>query len=125
MIARSGWSKAQGFEIYILNDEAGLKLYDEFFKIGDEFNLKPGCPHLIERIESGLLSYGNDIDINDNPLQRRFLTLQSDMSQNTQIHGRVFIYPHQDLDIQRSRNLPNTPLVLPLRNTNKRTQENN
>ena len=83
LIARSGWSKAQGFEIYILNDEAGLKLYDEFFKVGDEFNLKPGCPHLIERIEGGLLSYGNDISPNDTPLEcgfDKYLNLESDIN---------------------------------------------
>jgi dimethylsulfoniopropionate demethylase len=37
------------------------------FEVGKEFNVKPGCPNLIERIESGLLSYGNDFDNNDNP----------------------------------------------------------
>ena len=31
--------------------------------------MKPGCPNLIERIESALLSYGNDIDNGDNPLE--------------------------------------------------------
>ena len=30
---------------------------------------RPGCPNLIERIESGLLSYGNDMDMNDTPLE--------------------------------------------------------
>ena len=72
LVARSGWSKQGGFEIYVEDDDAGLKLYDEFFKIGDEFQVKPGCPHLIERIESGLLSYGNDIDLNDNPFECGF-----------------------------------------------------
>ena len=72
LVARSGWSKQGGFEIYVEDDDAGLKLYDEFFKIGDEFKVKPGCPHLIERIESGLLSYGNDIDLNDNPFECGF-----------------------------------------------------
>ena len=33
---------------------------------------QPGCPNLIERIESGLLSYGNDFDNNDNPLECGF-----------------------------------------------------
>ncbi|MDA1283562.1 MAG: hypothetical protein O3C61_01385 [Proteobacteria bacterium] len=36
---------------------------------GKEFNVRPGCPNLIERIESGLLSYGNDITIKDNVLE--------------------------------------------------------
>ena len=56
LIARSGWSKQGGFEIYVENTDSGLKLYDHLFEIGKEFNVRPGCPNLIERIESGLLS---------------------------------------------------------------------
>ena len=69
LIARSGWSKQGGYEIYVENTKSGLSLYDELFEVGKEFNVKPGCPNLIERIESALLSYGNDIDNNDNPLE--------------------------------------------------------
>ena len=56
LIARSGWSKQGGYEIYVENTESGLELYDYLFEVGKEFNVKPGCPHLIERIESALLS---------------------------------------------------------------------
>ena len=69
LIARSGWSKQGGYEIYVENTESGLALYDKLFEAGKEFNVKPGCPNLIERIESALLSYGNDMDNNDNPLE--------------------------------------------------------
>jgi len=69
LIARSGWSKQGGYEIYVENTESGLVLYDKLFEAGKEFNVKPGCPNLIERIESALLSYGNDMDNNDNPLE--------------------------------------------------------
>ena len=44
--------------------------------------MKPGCPHLIERIESALLSYGNDFDLNDNPLEcgfDKYVNLDSDV----------------------------------------------
>ena len=71
-IARSGWSKQGGYEIYVENREAGLNLYDEFFSAGKEFNIKAGCPNLIERIESGLLSCGNDFDNDDNPYECGF-----------------------------------------------------
>ena len=71
-IARSGWSKQGGYEIYVENREDGLKLYDELFLVGKEFNVKPGCPNLIERIEGGLLSYGNDFDNGDNPYECGF-----------------------------------------------------
>jgi len=69
LIARSGWSKQGGFEIYVENRKAGQELYDELFKKGKEFNVKPGCPNLIERIEGGLLSCGNDFDYQDNPFE--------------------------------------------------------
>jgi|TARA_X000001036_G_scaffold311626_1_gene290261 dimethylsulfoniopropionate demethylase len=72
LIARSGWSKQGGFEVYVENTKSGLDLYDHLFEIGQEFNVKPGCPNLIERIESGLLSYGNDFDNNDNPFECGF-----------------------------------------------------
>jgi dimethylsulfoniopropionate demethylase len=72
LIARSGWSKQGGYEVYVQDTQSGQKLYDHLFEIGKEFNVKPGCPNLIERIESGLLSYGNDFDNNDNPLECGF-----------------------------------------------------
>jgi dimethylsulfoniopropionate demethylase len=82
LIAQSGWSKQGGYEIYVENTNSGLELYDYLFEIGKEFNVKPGCPNLIERIESALLSYGNDIDNNDNPLEcgfDKFVNLDTDV----------------------------------------------
>ena len=82
LIARSGWSKQGGYEIYVEHTQSGLELYDHLFEIGKEFNVKPGCPHLIERIESALLSYGNDFDMNDNPLEcgfDKYVNLDSDV----------------------------------------------
>ena len=83
LIARSGWSKQGGFEIYVEKTDSGLKLYDHLFEIGKEFNVRPGCPNLIERIESGLLSYGNDFDNNDNPFQcgfDKYIDLETDIN---------------------------------------------
>jgi dimethylsulfoniopropionate demethylase len=82
LIARSGWSKQGGYEIYVEDTKSGLELYDYLFEIGKEYNVKPGCPHLIERIESALLSYGNDFDLNDNPLEcgfDKYVNLDSDI----------------------------------------------
>ena len=82
LIAQSGWSKQGGYEIYVENTESGLKLYDHLFEIGKEFNIKPGCPNLIERIESGLLSQGNDMDIGDNPYEcgfDKYVNIDSDI----------------------------------------------
>ena len=83
LIAQSGWSKQGGYEIYVENTKSGLDLYDYFFDAGKEFNVKPGCPNLIERIESGLLSYGNDMDNGDNPYEcgfDKFVNIDSDIN---------------------------------------------
>jgi dimethylsulfoniopropionate demethylase len=64
------------------NTNSGLELYDHLFEVGKEFDVKPGCPNLIERIESALLSYGNDMDINDNPFEcgfDKFVNIDSDV----------------------------------------------
>jgi len=82
LISQSGWSKQGGYEIYVEHINAGLDLYDHFFHVGKEFNIKLGCPHPVERIESGLLSYGNDFDINDNPFEcgfEKYVNLDSDI----------------------------------------------
>ena len=82
LIAQSGWSKQGGYEIYVENTKSGLELYDCLFEAGKEFNIKPGCPNLIERIESALLSYGNDMDNGDNPYEcgfDKFINLDSNI----------------------------------------------
>ena len=83
LIARSGWSKQGGYEVYVQNTTSGQKLYDQLFEVGKEFNVGPGCPNLIERIESALLSYGNDFDNNDNPFEcgfDQYVSLDSDIN---------------------------------------------
>ncbi len=82
-IARSGWSKQGGYEIYVEDNTAGQDLYDYLFEYGTEYNVKAGCPNLIERIESALLSYGNDFDNRDNPFEAnfdRFINLESNVN---------------------------------------------
>ncbi len=72
LISRSGYSKQGGYEVHVDNIKSGQDLYDHFFNIGKKYNLKPGAPNHAERIEGGLLSYGNDMLINDNPFECGF-----------------------------------------------------
>lgn len=69
LIARSGYSKQGGFEIYLNGGHLGEKLWDIIWDAGQAFNIRPGCPNLIERIEGGLLSYGNEFTRENNPLE--------------------------------------------------------
>ena len=69
IIARSGYSKEDGFEIYFEGYESGEKLWDAIWKAGERYNISPGCPNLIDRIEAGLMSYGNDFTRENNPYE--------------------------------------------------------
>lgn len=66
-IARSGYSKQGGFEIYVDGTEIGMPLWNALFEAGEDLNVRAGCPNLIERIEGGLLSYGNDMTDDNTP----------------------------------------------------------
>jgi len=68
-VARSGYSKQGGFEIYVENSEMGEPMWDALFAAGEDLNVKAGGPNLIERIEGGLLSYGNDMTRENTPYE--------------------------------------------------------
>ncbi|WP_147124699.1 dimethylsulfoniopropionate demethylase [Shimia ponticola] len=67
VIARSGYSKQGGFEIYVDGFDLGMPIWDALFAAGEDLNVRAGCPNLIERIEGGLLSYGNDMTRDNTP----------------------------------------------------------
>jgi len=69
LIARSGYSRQGGFEIYLEGSQLGGDLWDLIWKAGRKYSIAPGCPNLIERIEGGLLSYGNEMTRENNPLE--------------------------------------------------------
>ena len=69
IIARSGWSHQGGFELYLDGSEYGEPLWDLLFESGKDLDVRAGGPNLIERIEAGLLSYGNDITIDTTPFE--------------------------------------------------------
>lgn len=66
-IARSGYSKQGGFEIYVEGGDLGMPIWNALFAAGEDLDVRAGCPNLIERIEGGLLSYGNDMTDDNTP----------------------------------------------------------
>lgn len=61
VLARSGWSKQGGFELYLQDSSYGTQLWDTVKAAGAEFDIGPGAPNDTERLESGLISYGADM----------------------------------------------------------------
>ena len=68
-VARSGYSVQGGFEVYVDGSENAEPLWDALFEAGQDLNIRAGCPNLIERIEGGLLSYGNDMTSENTPYE--------------------------------------------------------
>ena len=82
LIAKSGYSSQLGFEIYLNNSKLGEKLWDTICSFGKKYNLRPGAPNLIDRIEAGLLSFGNDMTSENSPLEcgfEKYCALSSDI----------------------------------------------
>jgi len=93
VIARSGYSKQGGFEIYVDGTDIGMNVWDALFDAGEDLNVRAGCPNLIERIEGGLLSYGNDMTDENTPYEcglGRFCNLETSVS----AIGRAALLPH-------------------------------
>ena len=69
VVARSGWSKQGGFELYLRDGHRGEELWDLVAKAGSPYGIGPGTPNYVERLESGLISYGADTDADTNPFE--------------------------------------------------------
>lgn len=71
MVARSGWSKQGGFEIYLMDGTRGTELWNIVREAGRHHGIGPGNPNWCERVESGLLAFGGDTDDKTNPFEVR------------------------------------------------------
>ncbi len=81
-VSRSGWSAQGGFEILVDDWEIGGLLYDAICEAGAKYDIGPGCPNLIERIEAGLMTYGTDITREHTALEaglEKYCSLDSDI----------------------------------------------
>ena len=69
IVSRTGWSSELGYEIFLCDNTKGSELWEKIMNAGASFDLKPGHPSSIRRIEGGMLSYHADMDIHTNPFE--------------------------------------------------------
>jgi len=69
VLCRSGWSKQGGFELFLQDGSYGDELYEKIKTVGQKYNIGPGAPNHVERVESGLLSWGGDTTPDSNPFE--------------------------------------------------------
>ena len=66
-IARTGWSGELGYEIFLRDRSKGNELWEIFMEAGKDYKIAPAAPSQISRIECGMLSYGSDMTLYENP----------------------------------------------------------
>ncbi len=69
VISRTGFSSEVGFEIYLLGRDRGDDLWEIIMEAGKPHGLTPGSPNRIRRIEGGVLDYGSDVLVSNNPYE--------------------------------------------------------
>jgi aminomethyltransferase len=69
VIARMGYSRELCYEIFLLDYTKGNELWEMLWQAGQEFNISPGGPNIIFRLEGGILSYLADFDRTNNPYE--------------------------------------------------------
>ncbi|MDE2789691.1 MAG: dimethylsulfoniopropionate demethylase [Paracoccaceae bacterium] len=69
VVSRTGYSRQDGFEIYVSRPDQGEAIWDRLVTAGRDLGVKAGGPNLPDRIEAGLLSYGNDMNRDTTPFE--------------------------------------------------------
>ncbi len=69
VITRTGWSGEVGYEVYLRDGSKGDELWERVMEAGKPYNIAPTGPSDIRRIEAGILNYGIDITLDDNPYE--------------------------------------------------------
>src|SRR5712691_4657193 len=69
LVTRTGWTAEIGYELYLLDGTRGRDLWDVVIDAGRPYNIRPTGPSDIRRIEAGILNYGADMTIENNPYE--------------------------------------------------------
>lgn len=69
LISRTGWSGERGYEIFLRDGSFGDTLWERVMEAGRAYGIGPAGPSTIRRIEAGMLSYGADMTLEENPFE--------------------------------------------------------
>jgi aminomethyltransferase len=69
IVTRTGWTAEVGYEIYLRDGSKGVKLWERVMEAGKPHNIRPTGPSDIRRIEAGILNWGADMTLDDNPYE--------------------------------------------------------
>ena len=69
VVTRTGWTGEVGYEIYLRDGSRGDELWERVMTAGKGYQIRPTGPSDIRRIEAGILNYGADMTLADNPYE--------------------------------------------------------
>lgn len=69
VVTRTGWSGEVGYEIYLRDGSRGEDLWERVMEAGRPYDIRPTGPSDIRRIEAGILNWGADITLENNPYE--------------------------------------------------------
>jgi aminomethyltransferase len=69
VVTRTGWSGEVGYEVYLRDGSRGEELWERIMAAGKPHNIRPTGPSDIRRIEAGILNWGADMTLENNPFE--------------------------------------------------------
>jgi glycine cleavage system aminomethyltransferase T len=69
IVTRTGWTGELGYELYLLDPARGVDLWNRVMQAGKPYGIAPTGPCDIRRIEAGILNYGIDMTLDNNPYE--------------------------------------------------------
>jgi glycine cleavage system aminomethyltransferase T len=69
IVTRTGWSGEVGYEVYLRDGSRGDELWERIMEAGKPHDIRPTGPSDIRRIEAGILNWGADILLENNPYE--------------------------------------------------------
>ncbi len=69
VVTRTGWTGEVGYEIYLRDGSRGTELWERVMAVGKPYGIVPTGPSDIRRVEAGILNYGIDMTLDNNPYE--------------------------------------------------------
>ncbi len=81
VVTRTGWTGEVGYEIYLCDHRRGDELWEAVMRAGKSHDMAVTGPSGIRQVEAGILNYGSDMTLEDNPYEvglRRLVDLEKE-----------------------------------------------
>jgi glycine cleavage system T protein len=69
IVTRTGWTAEVGYEVYLRDGSRGTDLWERIMAAGLPYDIHPTGPSDIRRVEAGILNYGADMTLENNPYE--------------------------------------------------------